>query len=97
MHPHLPVTALLAPSQARVEAAGGRVFWQNGFRVMGALSMSRAIGDHYLQRFGVIPNPDVTVTQRSDSDQFLLVASDGLWAALENQEACDLALLCRRK
>jgi serine/threonine protein phosphatase PrpC len=50
-----------------------------------------------LQRFGVIPDPDVTVAAREQGDQFLLLASDGIWAVLSNQEACDLVLLCMRK
>jgi len=29
---------------ARVEAAGGRVIYWNGYRVLGVLAMSRAIG-----------------------------------------------------
>lgn len=30
---------------ARVEAAGGRVIFWNGYRVLGVLAMSRAIGE----------------------------------------------------
>lgn len=47
--------------QARVIEAGGSIVWQNGYRVMGALSMTRAIGDHVLQKFGISPKPEVRV------------------------------------
>jgi protein phosphatase 2C len=33
-----------ADEMARIQAAGGRVFYNNGFRVRGILAMSRAIG-----------------------------------------------------
>ncbi len=46
--------------KARVEAAGGQVVWSKGYRVMGALSMTRAIGDHILSPYGVIPDPEVS-------------------------------------
>ncbi|KAF6259376.1 phosphatase 2C-like domain-containing protein [Scenedesmus sp. NREL 46B-D3] len=71
--------------QARIRAAGGQVFYRNGCRVMGALAMSRAIGDHALRPYGVIADPDVAHYARRPGDEFLLLASDGLWGALGNQ------------
>lgn len=44
-------------------AAGGHVFWNGGHRVMGVLSMSRALGDRYLKQFGVIATPEVRAGQ----------------------------------
>ncbi|KAL3699215.1 hypothetical protein R1sor_017237 [Riccia sorocarpa] len=43
---------------ARVEAAGGRVIFWNGYRVLGVLAMSKAIGDRYLKPY-VIAEPEV--------------------------------------
>lgn len=71
--------------QARIKAAGGQVLFHNGCRVMGALAMSRAVGDHALRPYGVIADPDVGHYTRGDADEFLLLASDGLWAAVSNQ------------
>lgn len=59
------------------------------------LAMSRAIGDGYLKPF-VIPVPEVTVTDRSDDDECLILASDGLWDVVPNETACDVARACLR-
>eukprot|EP00775_Hariotina_reticulata_P006725 gene6725-6944_t len=75
----------------RVEKAGGQVLYWNGHRVMGVLAMSRAIGDHCLRPY-VIPEPEISVFARHARDEILLLASDGLWDVLTNQEATDLAL-----
>lgn len=77
----------------RVEKAGGHVLYWNGHRVMGILAMSRAIGDHGLRPY-IIPEPEVSVVTRSADDEFLLLASDGLWDVMSNQEATDLASRC---
>jgi hypothetical protein len=44
--------AKLLSEQARIRQAGGQVFYHNGCRVMGALAMTRAIGDHALRPYG---------------------------------------------
>ena len=66
----------------RVELAGGQVLYWNGHRVMGILAMSRAIGDRGLRPY-VIPEPEVTMLTRCEEDDFLLLASDGLWDVME--------------
>jgi hypothetical protein len=71
-------------AQERVEKAGGQVLYWNGHRVMGVLAMSRAIGDHGLRPY-IIPEPEITVLQRVPDDDFLLLASDGLWDVMTNQ------------
>ncbi|GAX81681.1 hypothetical protein CEUSTIGMA_g9109.t1 [Chlamydomonas eustigma] len=78
---------------ARVEKAGGQVLYWNGHRVMGVLAMSRAIGDHGLRPY-VISDPEISVVNRTEDDDFLILASDGLWDVMENQEATSLALRC---
>ncbi|XP_042447820.1 protein phosphatase 2C 51-like [Zingiber officinale] len=78
---------------ARVEAAGGRVINWEGYRVLGVLATSRSIGDYYLKPF-VISEPDVTVTERTDKDEFLILASDGLWDVVSNEAACKIARQC---
>ncbi|KAK9822800.1 hypothetical protein WJX74_011082 [Apatococcus lobatus] len=81
---------------ARVEAAGGQILFWNGVRVMGVLAVSRAIGDHCLRPY-VIADPEVTIVARRPEDELLLLASDGLWDVLSNQEAISLAKRCLRR
>eukprot|EP01018_Ginkgo_biloba_P002786 Gb_40094 [translate_table: standard] len=81
---------------ARIEAAGGKVIRWNGYRVFGVLAMSRAIGmalgfcDRYLKP-SIISDPEVTFTQRTEEDECLILASDGLWDVLTNEEVCEVA------
>ncbi|KAM0922792.1 hypothetical protein ACQ4PT_005958 [Festuca glaucescens] len=79
----------------RIQAAGGRVIYWDGARVLGVLAMSRAIGDGYLKPF-VTAEPEVTVTERSDADECLILASDGLWDVVTNEMACDVVRACFR-
>ncbi|KAB5514137.1 hypothetical protein DKX38_028043 [Salix brachista] len=75
---------------ARIEAAGGKVIQWNGHRVFGVLAMSRSIGDRYLKPW-IIPEPEVMFIPRAKEDECLILASDGLWDVMSNEEACDLA------
>ncbi|KAJ4875171.1 putative protein phosphatase 2C 78 [Raphanus sativus] len=77
----------------RIQAAGGRVIYWDGPRVLGVLAMSRAIGDNYLKPY-VISKPEVTVTDRVKEDEFLILASDGLWDVVSNETACNVVRMC---
>ncbi|GAA0148564.1 protein phosphatase [Lithospermum erythrorhizon] len=74
----------------RIEAAGGKVIQWNGHRVFGVLAMSRSIGDRYLKPW-IIPDPEVTFLPRTKEDDCLILASDGLWDVMTNEEVCDMA------
>ncbi|KAM1359478.1 hypothetical protein ACFX11_046463 [Malus domestica] len=74
----------------RIEASGGKVIQWNGHRVFGVLAMSRSIGDRYLKPW-IIPEPEVMVVPRARDDECLILASDGLWDVMTNEEACDVA------
>ncbi|KAK9073864.1 hypothetical protein SSX86_006458 [Deinandra increscens subsp. villosa] len=75
---------------ARIEAAGGKVIQWNGHRVFGVLAMSRSIGDRYLKPW-IIPDPEVTFIPRAKEDECLILASDGLWDVMSNEEVCEIA------
>ncbi|CAL4895205.1 unnamed protein product [Urochloa decumbens] len=75
---------------ARIEAQGGKVIQWNGYRVLGVLAMSRSIGDRYLKPY-IIPVPEVTIVARAKDDECLILASDGLWDVMTNEEVCDAA------
>ncbi|KAJ3589318.1 hypothetical protein NHX12_010163 [Muraenolepis orangiensis] len=77
----------------RIESAGGTVSVQ---RVNGSLAVSRALGDFGYkaaedrppQEQMVSPEPEVCVLERSPGDEFLVLACDGVWDTLTNQELC---------
>ncbi|XP_034708532.1 protein phosphatase 2C 51-like [Vitis riparia] len=77
----------------RVEAAGGKVINWNGFRILGVLSTSRSIGDYFLKPY-VTPKPEVTVWEREEFDDFIVIASDGLWDVITNELACKIVRKC---
>ncbi|CAK9328288.1 unnamed protein product [Citrullus colocynthis] len=83
----------------RIEREGGKVINWMGARVLGVLAMSRAIGDRYLRPW-IIPVPEISFTTRSDEDECLVLASDGLWDVMTNEEvgqvACHLLRRLRR-
>ncbi|TKY71023.1 phosphatase 2C 8 [Spatholobus suberectus] len=79
----------------RIEAAGGRVINWNGNRVLGVLATSRSIGDHCMKPF-VISQPETNVYARTESDEFVVVASDGLWDVVSNKFVCEVVRSCLR-
>ncbi|KAF5832962.1 phosphatase 2C-like domain-containing protein [Dunaliella salina] len=83
----LPLHFLSMQGQARIEAAGGYVWWD---RVMGELAVSRAIGDHCFSPY-VIPEPEVVCLRRAFSDQLIILATDGMWDVFTNEEAHEAA------
>ncbi|CAL0316303.1 unnamed protein product [Lupinus luteus] len=54
------------------------------------LAMTRAFGDFCLKEFGVISIPDVTHHHLTEKDQFVVLASDGVWDVLSNKEVVDI-------
>ena len=90
------------PNEAeRIERAGGFVFKN---RVLGVLAVTRSLGDHCMKEF-VIAKPHYNETTISSKDgpgtaqdetddlpPLLIMACDGLWDVIEDQEAIDLAV-----
>ncbi|XVF86702.1 hypothetical protein PTKIN_Ptkin18bG0063200 [Pterospermum kingtungense] len=74
----------------RITSSGGRILNWGCLRVEGILAMSRAIGDLDLKQW-VISVPEVTFTTRTEKDEFLILASDGLWDVLSNEEVVKFA------
>ncbi|XP_068659984.1 probable protein phosphatase 2C 34 isoform X1 [Aristolochia californica] len=54
------------------------------------LAMSRAFGDYCVKDFGLISMPEVTQRNITDKDQFILLATDGVWDVISNQEAVEI-------
>lgn len=61
------------------------------FRGLQAVNVSFGhSGDRYLKPW-IIPEPEVMLIPRAKEDECLVLASDGLWDVMTNEEACDLA------
>uniref|UniRef100_A0ACD5Z4P4 Uncharacterized protein n=1 Tax=Avena sativa TaxID=4498 RepID=A0ACD5Z4P4_AVESA len=74
----------------RIENAGGVVIWAGTWRVGGVLAMSRAFGNRLLKPF-VVAEPEIQEQVFDGELESLVLASDGLWDAVENEEAVSLA------
>ncbi|KAL9263613.1 putative protein phosphatase 2C 59 [Drosera capensis] len=70
----------------RIENAGGFVMWAGTWRVGGVLAVSRAFGDKLLKQY-VVADPDIQEEKVDSSLEFLILASDGLWDVVSNEEA----------
>eukprot|EP00760_Papus_ankaliazontas_P014952 PhM_4_TR16196/c0_g1_i1/m.68866/K14803/PTC2_3; protein phosphatase PTC2/3 len=81
--------------EERIKKAGGHVSMN---RVNGQLAMSRAMGDFTYKTDAtlgqteqqVIPLPDVVEVPLTKADEFLIVACDGVWDVLSNEEAVSM-------
>ncbi|CBI16793.3 unnamed protein product, partial [Vitis vinifera] len=76
----------------RIEEKGGYVEIHRGaWRIHGVLSVSRSIGDAHLKAW-VSAEPDTKILHLTPDMQFLVLASDGLWEKVGNQEAVDTVM-----
>ncbi|XP_037084766.1 probable protein phosphatase 2C 21 [Pollicipes pollicipes] len=80
----------------RIVRAGGKVTMDG--RVNGGLNLSRAFGDHAYKADKSLPadqqmisaSPDVRcVTVEPDTDEFMVLACDGIWNSKKSQEVVD--------
>ncbi|CAA6665866.1 unnamed protein product [Spirodela intermedia] len=74
----------------RIESAGGVVTWAGTWRVGGILAMSRAFGNRLLKQF-VIAEPEIQEQDVDDELELLVLASDGLWDVVRNEDVVSLA------
>jgi hypothetical protein len=65
-------------------------------RVDGELAVSRALGDFQFkdpklppEATKVTANPDMSVVARSDTDEFIVLACDGIWDVMSNEEVIE--------
>lgn len=87
--------------QARIESMGGFVsgppgpglssrVWLDSDLTQIGLAMARSIGDHAIAEVGVIAEPVVTSRTLEPQDDFMILASDGVWEFLSSQNAVDI-------
>ncbi|CAA7015874.1 unnamed protein product [Microthlaspi erraticum] len=90
----------LPQEEERIIGCNGRVFclqdepgvhrvWQPEEQTPG-LAMSRAFGDYCIKEYGLVSVPEVTQRHISIRDQFVILATDGVWDVISNQEAIDI-------
>jgi len=75
--------------RSRIEGNGGHIVYNGTWRVAGVLAVARAIGDQYLKKW-VIPDPEVQHRELTTEDTALVMATDGVWDVLSNQEVADI-------
>ena len=61
-------------------------------REMPGLAMSRSLGDSIAHSIGVSEVPEVFEFILGVEDKFAVVASDGVWEFLSNEEVCSIVL-----
>uniref|UniRef100_A0A1J3H4W9 protein-serine/threonine phosphatase n=1 Tax=Noccaea caerulescens TaxID=107243 RepID=A0A1J3H4W9_NOCCA len=90
----------LPSESARIQKCKGRVFalqdepevarvWLPNHDSPG-LAMARAFGDFCLKDYGLISVPDINYRRLTERDQFIILATDGVWDVLSNKEAVDI-------
>ncbi|CAO2818033.1 unnamed protein product [Amaranthus hypochondriacus] len=91
----------------RIKKAKGRVFahksqphilrvWLPDEDVPG-LAMTRAFGDFDLKSYGIIATPEVTRHRITSNDLFLVLACDGVWDVLSNDEVVSVVCSVKNK
>lgn len=91
---HKPILPI---EMQRIHESGG---WVENCRVNGSLALSRALGDFKFkqnkklkaERQIVTAYPDVEVHDLDESWDFILLASDGIWDVLSNDDVVELCL-----
>lgn len=71
--------------KARIEGLGGKVVFWGVWRVNGVLAVSRAIGDRMLKKY-VTAEPEFVTAEVTPDDTYMVIASDGLWDVIDNDE-----------
>ncbi|TMW59021.1 hypothetical protein Poli38472_007166 [Pythium oligandrum] len=91
--------------KARIIASGGRVFaveyddgidgpprvWLGHMDVPG-LAMSRSLGDAVAHTAGVVSEPEFFTRLLDENDRCLVIATDGLWEFMSNEEVIDMVM-----
>ncbi|CAH0489210.1 unnamed protein product [Peronospora farinosa] len=75
----------------RIQELGGSVIFWGVWRVEGILAVSRAIGDRMLKPF-VVAEPEVKKFTRTEADRYVVLASDGVWDTVSNDDVAQLVL-----
>ena len=72
----------------RIRDTGGVVFRE---RVFGTLMLTRSFGDKEMKKYGVLSTPDIFYHNIEEDDSFVIIASDGVWDVIEEDEIFKLS------
>ncbi|KAK4436110.1 putative protein phosphatase 2C 33 [Sesamum alatum] len=98
LKPNLPA------EEERIRKCKGRVFalqdepdvarvWLPNSNAPG-LAMARAFGDFCLKEFGLISVPEISYRRITEKDEFVVLATDGIWDVLSNEEVVEIVSSC---
>ncbi|KAH6804827.1 Protein phosphatase 2C family protein [Perilla frutescens var. frutescens] len=98
LKPNLPA------EEERIRKCRGRIFalrdepevarvWLPDYDTPG-LAMARAFGDFCLKEFGLISVPEMSYRRITDKDEFVILATDGIWDVLSNEEVVSIVGSC---
>ena len=73
-----------------------RVFGKDDYSYPG-LSLSRTIGDMDAKKWGVIYEPEFFKYELKEKDKIIILATDGLWEILSNEEVVEIVGECFNK
>lgn len=72
----------------RIEGIGGTVIHAGTWRVGGVLAVSRGFGNRYMKTY-IVAKPQIREDILHDNSQCLIIASDGVWDLVSNEEAVE--------
>lgn len=75
----------------RITQLGGQVYYDGHDYRIKDLSVSRAFGDNDSKPY-VVQKPDIFNYKLNKNDKFMILACDGLWDVMSDQEAVDFVL-----
>ena len=71
------------------EFIGPQRIWVKDANLPG-LAMSRSFGDEVAHQIGVSTDPEIIEYELHEEDKFIILASDGIWEFMSNQEVVDI-------
>ncbi|KAL1503995.1 hypothetical protein AB1Y20_010410 [Prymnesium parvum] len=91
--------------EARIRKFGGYVsppeeewggparVWLDANMTLPGLAMARSIGDHLVDKVGVVADPEVTeFVIDTTKEDMIIMASDGVWEFIDSEQACKLLI-----
>jgi len=75
--------------RSRIENVGGTVVHAGTWRVGGVLAVSRSFGNRQLKQW-IVSHPEIREDLMHSTTSCVILASDGIWDVIDNQEAIDI-------